>query len=172
MIIMTHWGVNKVRQDTIFNLVPKCQFRVKLPLCRFEELLLLSPSPPWSNLLSLTLMMYKSANWSRLLTIINFLCIDRWQIDHLKVLRGSFPKTLDCLRWKRYNFTRLFIGKFSANAKKLSVLRGKSLKQGIKFKFMDLSYFSPWFSNKCLKKPELYDGETVEVIKDVTAPRC
>ena len=96
--------------------------------------------------------MYKSANWSRLLTIINFLCIDRWQIDHLKVLRGSFPKTLDCLRWKRYSFTRLFIGKFSANAKKLSVLRGKSLKKGIKFKFMDLSYFSPWFSNECLKK--------------------
>ena len=40
MIIMTYWGINKVCQDTIFILVPKCQFRVKLPLCRFEELLL------------------------------------------------------------------------------------------------------------------------------------
>ena len=27
-------------QDSVFNLVPKCQFRPKLPLCRFEELLL------------------------------------------------------------------------------------------------------------------------------------
>ena len=47
MIIMTYWGINKVCQDTIFILVPKCQFRVKLPLCRFEELLLFSSTIFW-----------------------------------------------------------------------------------------------------------------------------
>ena len=31
-----------MRRDNIFKLVPKCQFRVKLPLCRFEELILRS----------------------------------------------------------------------------------------------------------------------------------
>ena len=32
-----------MRQDCIFNLVPKSPFRSKLPLCRFEELLLFLP---------------------------------------------------------------------------------------------------------------------------------